>query len=447
MIPRSLSRLWWRRYIRRGADSWQELEDFSRQAASAQKATLARRLLDQIQYFGRRDDALPEWREAAAIQDPAELWRIWPTLPVMEKSHLQNHFIASEIGARFGIPGKVNASGGSTGEPVTFFHDTNMLRKGFAASLYIHQRMGWTPGMPTVIIWGSDRDIRKETTWQNRVHAALRNEHMLAGYSMTPQLIDTVLALARQHRPVCIYGFTSMLEFVARGVLDSNRALPPGSVRSAWNGGEMLFPEQSEAFRKAFGVPILNRYGGRELSAMACQFEEGGPLHILRPWVFVEVVDDQGRPAKADEPGRLLMTSTVNRGTPFLRYEIGDLGAYAATHHTDAGITALDSLEGRVSGLLRLPNGKVIQNIFWNHLVKEFPEVHQFQVLLGAAGNVSLLLKGRGFAPAREANLLETLRSMVGRDIDVSIRWVEEIPRTAQGKLIQVVREATASRP
>ncbi len=76
MIPRSLSRLWGRRYIRRGADSWQELEEFPQQTPAAQKALLARCLLDQIQNFGRRDDALPEWCEPATIQDPADLWRI-----------------------------------------------------------------------------------------------------------------------------------------------------------------------------------------------------------------------------------------------------------------------------------------------------------------------------------------------------------------------------------
>ena len=337
MIPCPLSRLWWRRYIRRGADSWQELEDFPKQTPAQQQKALSRRLLDQVQYFGRREDALPEWREAAAIQDPAELWRIWPSLPVMRKSHLQKQFIASEIGSRFGIPGKVNSSGGSTGEPVSFFHDTGMLRKSMAASLYIHQQMGWMPGMPTLILWGSDRDIRKATSWQNHLHAVLRNEHLLAGYRMTSELTDSVLELARRNRPVCIYGFTSMLEFVARGVVGRNASLPPGYVRAAWNGGEMLFQEQSELFRKAFGVPIFNRYGGRELSAMACQFKDGGPLHILRPWLFVEVVNDQGHPASPGETGRLLMTSTVNRGTPFLRYEIGDLGTYASAHCTEAG--------------------------------------------------------------------------------------------------------------
>ena len=56
---------------------------------------------------------------------------------------------------------------------------------------------------------------------------------------------------------------------------------------------------------------------------MACQFQENGPINVLRPWIFLEVVDEQGRQAKPGEPGRLLMTSTVNRATPFLRYEIG----------------------------------------------------------------------------------------------------------------------------
>ena len=173
-----------------------------------------------------------------------------------------------------------------------------------------------------------------------------------------------------------------MLEFVARGVVGRNASLPPGYVRAAWNGGEMLFQEQSELFRKAFGVPIFNRYGGPvNCPRWHASSRDGGPLHILRPWLFVEVVNDQGYPASPGETGRLLMTSTVNRGTPFLRYEIGDLGTYASAHCTEAGITALESLQGRVSGLLRLSNGKVIQNTFWNHLFKEFSEVQQFQVV------------------------------------------------------------------
>ena len=55
-----------------------------------------------------------------------------------------------------------------------------------------------------------------------------------------------------------------LLEFVAQRVLETGRRIRPGVVRTAWNGGEMLFPQQCELFRQAFGVPLLNRYGGRE---------------------------------------------------------------------------------------------------------------------------------------------------------------------------------------
>lgn len=401
---------------------------------------MARRLLGTIRYFGTREDALPEWREAARIQDPEALWKAWPSLPVLEKKTLKDHFPAPEIPKRFGVRGRLDATGGSTGEPMQFFHDVAMVRSALSATCYTRLRMGWTPGMPTLILWGSERDIGKQTTWQNRLHGALRNEHMLDAYRIEQQLADRVSALVRRCRPVAIYGFTSILEFVTRTILKSGRSVPPGSVRTAWNGGEMLSPAQIELFRQVFGVPILNCYGGRELSVMACQYQDGGPLEVIRPWLFLEIVDEQGKPASPGETGRLLSTSTVCRGTPFLRYNIGDLGSYLAGHCDESGIGFIHELQGRVAGLLKLPDGRSINNIFWNHLFKEYPEIHQFQVILKTGGSLEILLRGKGLAPTAEQDLRTRLANFLG-PIPVSLRWVERIPLTPQGKLLQVVRE------
>ncbi len=87
-----------------------------------------------------------------------------------------------------------------------------------------------------------------------------------------------------------------MLEYVADRVLQRGESASQGLVSVAWNGGEMLFKRQKQLFHDAFGCPLLNLYGGRELSAIACQPRDNGPLELLRPWVFVEVVDDSGRP-------------------------------------------------------------------------------------------------------------------------------------------------------
>jgi phenylacetate-CoA ligase len=199
----------------------------------------------------------------------------------------------------------------------------------------------------------------------------------------------------------------------------------------------MLFPHQVELFQSVFGVPLLNLYGGRELSVLAFQPTLGTALQILRPWVFAEIVDDDGAPAGPGETGRLLWTSTICRGTPFLRYEIGDLGVAADEHDRGAGWTHLSQLQGRTCELLRLPNGKVIQTLYWNHFFKDVPEVRQFQVIVNR-DKLQLLLVGSGLTPPRHAEVLRILKDFLG-DVPIELSWVSRIPLTSQGKLLQVV--------
>jgi len=439
MIPQAISSLWWRRYLRRNATSWAELDRFPQLPPDEQRKELGARLLRQIRYFGARADALPEWREAARIDNPEDLLRIWPDLPVVTKDDLRTRFPAEEIGRRFEVAGRANCTGGSTGEPVHFFHDTEMLKSGIAAITFSAIRMGWVPGMPTIIVWGSARDVKKATTFRNRTHGRLRNHFLVDGYNLSDYTVER-MCTELQRGPVAIYGFTSMLEFVARRVVETKQQIRPGVVCTAWNGGETLFPEQSQLFREAFGVPLFNRYGGRELSVMACQFAEGEPLQVLRPWLFLEVLNDHGRPAGPGEIGRLVWTSTICRGTPFLRYDVEDLGTFRASDSNESGVTAIDALHGRVGGLLELPGGRKISNLYWNHFFKEVKEVAQFQVILRKDRTLQILLRGAGFSPERDSAVRGLLAHFLA-DVPFHLQWVERIPLTKDGKLVQAYKE------
>jgi len=443
MIESWASRIWWRRYLRRHAASWSELAEFPGKSPVEQRKVLVARLLEQVRYFGNREDALPEWREAARIREPDELWRAWPSLPIVTREMLRSRFDPREIQSRFQLRGDVDATGGSTGEPTRFFHDTEMSRRRTAARVYAQMCMGWRPGMATVIVWGSERDIMRSLHWKRRLGSRLLRQFLVGGYKLDRKTVETVVGLVLRHRPAAVYGFTSMLEFVAREV-SQGPPLPKGCVHTAWCGGEMLFPEQSALFKRAFGVPILNHYGGRELSTMACQFEEGGPLHVFRPWLFCELVDDNGKRVGPGETGKLLWTSTVCRGTPFLRYEVGDLAVFDTSGENESGVFALHRLEGRVASVLELPNGKRMNNLFWNHLFKGFPEIHQFQVLVKCDGSLEIRLTGQGFAPSRQTECHTIVRNFLG-GVPFEFRWVDRIPLTAQGKLLQVVRESPAT--
>ena len=437
-----LSPILWNSYIaaKRLRPIWEQIDFYRTAHPKVARLDIARRLQAQIQHFSRRDDALPEWKEAARVADPERLLEVWPTLPIVTRRDLQERFEANSLQQRFQIRGAISRTGGSTGEPTPFLHDPEMLRATTAARLYCRLQAGWRPGMPTLAVWGSDRDVGRQSTLRNRASAALRHEWIVGGYQLSESTVDQVVRFAQTRGPVAIYGFTSMLEYVSRSILDRGISIPHQAVAAAWNGGEMLYPRQAEMFELAFGKPLLNLYGSRELSAMAFQLETGGPLLAVRPLLYLEIVDEQGQPAAPGQSGRLLWTSTVCKGTPFLRYECGDMGCYDSSGIDESGIHRIAELHGRTAGLIEL-NGRTVNNLFWNHLFKDYPEVRRFQVVVHGSRRLQLRLEGSGFSPRREAHLRDLIGRIAG-ELPVEMSWVEAIHHNAQGKLEQVVREA-----
>jgi phenylacetate-CoA ligase len=437
-----MTELLWHLYVykNRLRASWSELDRFNSLDPQAARHEIGSRLLAQLRYFASREDALPGWKEAARARDVEDLWRIWPSLPIMRKADLVNRFDPLEMQRRFHIRGLVKATGGSTGEPTRFLHDPRMVDIGVATATYARLRLGWRPKLKTICVWGSQRDVRQRSTLRQKLLLKMQNESVVDGYSLGLHTVDAVTRIMKTHPTVAIYGFSSMLEFVARelkaGGIDRFR----GRVSVAWNGGEMLLESQSDIFEEVFGVRILNWYGGRELSVMAYQQKPKGPLYVLRPYLFAEIVDENDKPVAPGEVGRLVWTSTVCRGTPFLRYDIGDLATASSENQNESGIFGLQQLHGRTAGLLTLPSGKTINCLYWNHLLKDFPEVTQFQVAVQSGQTVELRLKGQPFSPSREQELRHILNQLLV-DVPVAINWLDQIPLTRDGKLVQVVQE------
>jgi phenylacetate-CoA ligase len=292
-------------------------------------------------------------------------------------------------------------------------------------------------------VWGAQRDIGQGLTGYRRLRHALTNRLSglveIDGFTLTDETArrvhDTLLACGGG---AAIYGFSSMLEHVASAVQQRGWRVPAGLVSVAWNGGEMLHASQVARFEAVFGVPILDYYGGRELGTIAVQREAGGPRHVVRPFVFVELIGDDGRPVEPGHPGRVVVTSTEGRGSPFLRYDIGDVATASADAIDEAGIARLDALLGRAGSVIQLASGATVSNNYWNHLLKELDEVRQFQVRLQKNGGVRLSFVGRPFGPDREAWLRGVLGDFLG-PVPVEIAWVDAIAPTALGKRLQVV--------
>src|SRR4029450_12737288 len=142
-----LDRLYWRRYERQYdvASGAGTLDDFRRRTPDDARRLLGPRLREPRRHFAARPDALPEWRDAARIDDVDALWEAWPSLPILTKADLRERFSPRALRAQ-GVEGQLPATGGSTGEPTTFIHDAASVRRMNAVMHVARQALGGAPG-------------------------------------------------------------------------------------------------------------------------------------------------------------------------------------------------------------------------------------------------------------------------------------------------------------
>lgn len=125
-----------------------------------------------------------------------------------------------------------------------------------------------------------------------------------------------------------VFAFPTFLEQLALRVEDAG--LDPRRdihLRTATIAGEMSSPDARLRMEDFFGCIVREQYGGAEVANVAAECEAGGGMHV-NPKYLVEVLDvDTGAPARAGEPGVLVLSDLHREGMPILRYFTSDITA------------------------------------------------------------------------------------------------------------------------
>jgi phenylacetate-CoA ligase len=428
------SKYWWRRTFD-AAYTWgvKWCRTGFRLSADELRERQMQRLHEQLARFRERglcDDSA--YSGLAENRDGANL----DSLPVLDKRALQQLYplLAEKYAESCGV--YANATGGSTGEPVQYFRSRLLDRRGAGASSEMQRVMGWQPGMQRVCLWGSERDIgqaEQEEGWLSRL---LGDKTLIGAYAPGETEFRRFVDAVKLHRNCAVYGFTSLLTECARMMIDRGWELEAGQVGAAWSGAETLSLTQRNLFRQAFGIPIRDHYGSRECSSIAAECEEG--TRHINPRYIVEVVDPEGKAVlPAERTGLLLVTDLLNDVTPLIRYEIGDLGAIA-WRDCPCGRSGpcFTELAGRIAEMFVLSSGTKVSALFFNHLFKEFPGVHQFQVLRRSDNLFDVHFMGSELSDEQSARVLEAATRIL-EGAQVQLKRVEQLDRSTSGKLIQ----------
>jgi len=202
---------------------------------------------------------------------------------------------------------------------------------------------------------------------------------------------------------------------------------------------EMFFEEDKLLLESQFGVPVVNEYGASELGLLAFENQEGEWVFNSET-MFVEIVDNLGKPVPPGKEGRIIITSLHNRAHPFIRYDIGDTGSLDPLSTSKKPI--LKKLLGRTNDVAYLPSGKVVPGLTFYYVTKSIIEddgrVKEFIVQQTQPTSFRVIyVSETPLPPEKLRDIEKAMATYLEEGLQISFQHVTSLTRNKRGKLKQ----------
>jgi phenylacetate-CoA ligase len=134
----------------------------------------------------------------------------------------------------------------------------------------------------------------------------------------------------------------------------------------------LLLPGLRQALEARFGCPVLDIYSMNEVGPIGVYDARAGGHVLLQPQLFVEILDNDGRPVADGERGEITVSGGFNFCLPLLRYRTGDYGSLV---HTPEGPVIM-GLSGRRPVRFKTDGAGWINNIDVTHALHPLAIAH-----------------------------------------------------------------------
>jgi phenylacetate-CoA ligase len=198
---------------------------------------------------------------------------------------------------------------------------------------------------------------------------------------------------------------------------------------------ESIDPGQIALVKQAFPeAQIWSSYSAMETGMISFQCPyEPEYHHAMTEKLGIEILDAEGNECEPGQIGRVVITDYVNREMPLIRYEIGDLAAYAEGICPCGKIPfpALKHILGKVRGCLLHGDGRRVPFISLSAALRDLPGMVRYQVVQQAVDQ--FIVRVHSEVPL-EKEILELFRGEFGAGVEVEMKHEKEISRGANGK-------------
>lgn len=360
-------------------------------------------------------------------------------IPVINKIDLRKHpadyYLARNISIRKSI--RLNSSG-STGSPFTYFITPDAYSLSYACAIRGWYWMGYRLGDTYAKLSQNPR-----SGYYKKLQDLVTRSQYIFIRDLTPENLNEVIKKLNHFRPGFIRCYPDPLLFLSGLIKDGNvLKYSPKAINTT---GNILTTDTRKKIEEAFGAPVFDSYSC-EASA---QFYEGperkGYLASME-YAITEVLDNNDTPATF---GRHITTDLWNLAMPFIRYDTQDIIEKSEEdYNTKMHLASYRQIKGRNSDILVTPSGKFLIVHTFTIFFEYFTEIIQFQVVQSKPDQVRILLVvNNKYDKKTETGIAAGLDELIGKDVDIEIKTVTEIPLLPSGKRKFIVRNESIKLP
>jgi phenylacetate-CoA ligase len=355
-------------------------------------------------------------------------------LPVLgrEDVHAAGKALVSEQVPRDQL--RKDSTGGSTGVPTEVWMGPEERGWRESAGEYFMRRLGMPAGTRTAYFWGHHLDPKGRDSLRERCNAFENNTRYFDCFRLSPEVLDGYHRQFERWRPACIVAYASALGQLAEHILE--RAIKPTYPTGCFvTGAEKLLPRHREAIEAAFGRPVHERYGSRDVGYMAFQMEPHRSL------VFeVDAANLLVEPETGERESSILITKLHADAMPMIRYRVGDVGRFAPGSGPGHPAFVINEVVGRDLDRIWLPDGRWIHGIEIPHMMKDYP-VREYTFVQRNDYSVEVrIVPKNGFGEDDRQRIFDTVQANLP-GLRISTLVVDEIQRTVANKWRPIVSE------
>lgn len=327
------------------------------------------------------------------------------------------------------------STSGSTGEPTIVYSSQSDIGWRLSGEQYYYSLLKSEHGKRIGKLYGGEVESNHQSVYIEQLKNWAFNRLSYDCLTLDEGYLLNVHRGFAKFTPDIIIAYSSAIYLLAL-VLDRRGIRPTYPQQVILCAAEKLENYQRAVVENVFGVPVVERYGSRDVGQMAFQLpDRGRDFYVDRCSCLIE---PDGAP---DENGvaPILVTTLRNQAMPLLRYRIDDLARFPLTWTPEQSVSTISEIVGRTCDYILLPDQKKISGGMMDILFQD-RDVNAYQVVQHADASVQVkIVPGPTLTRAEQNEIQRIIRHQLS-GLAVEFEYPAEIKRTtAHAKLRPVV--------